>query len=414
MKPPRLVGLLLLSALTASAAEQFFDRLEEVLTFSAAETRIRARLSGTLDLEGYDFQSPAPGVIDSTARRLFVPRLSTFLDAQLGPRIYFFAQMRADRGFDPGDGGGQVRLDEYALRITPWNHRRLNVQVGRFATVVGNWTNRHGSWGNPFINAPLPYENLTGIWDSDAVLRAGTLLRWSHVQPGLPAAVTAREKALRVPIVWGPSYATGVAVSGDVGRFRYAFEAKLGSLSSRPDAWRHGSEQRHQPTVSTRLGWRPNPMWDVGISASEGGYLRDFAAPTLARGHGRGDYRQRVLAQDAGFAWHYIQLWTEIYVSRFAIPNVGDADTVAYYAEAKYKFSAQLFAALRWNQQLFGTISDRGVPKRWGKDVWRVDMAPGFRFTPHTQLKFQYSLQRGDGGARTFTRTVATQLTVRF
>ena len=120
------------------------------------------------------------------------------------------------------------------------------------------------------------------------------------------------------------------------------------------------------------------------------------------------------MAQDTGFAWHHLQVWAEIYASRFEIPNVGDADTVAYYAEAKYKFTPRLFTALRWNQQVFGNISHRGVPTRWGRDVWRVDAAPGFRFTPHIQLKFQLSLQHGDTGARAYSRALATQLTVRF
>ena len=155
-------------------------------------------------------------------------------------------------------------------------------------------------------------------------------------------------------------------------------------------------------------------MWDVGVSASEGSYLREFAGPTVPAGLGRGDYRQRVLAQDVRFAWHHLQVWTEIFVARFESPLVGALDTSAYYLEAKYKFTPQFFGALRWNQQLFGNISHRGVPTRWGHDVWRVDAAPGFRFTPHIQLKFQFSLQHGDSGARAYSRSLATQLTVRF
>jgi hypothetical protein len=353
-------------------------------------------------------------VIQSSGENLFSPRLNLFLDVQLGPRLYAFAQARADRGFDPSDADAQVRLDEWALRYTPWKDGRINLQAGRFATVVGNWTARHGAWSNPFITAPLPYEHLTGMWDTEAIRSSGVLLQWSHVRPGLPASVTAIEKSLRIPIIWGPAYSTGFAVSGDIGRFRYAAEAKLGSLSSRPEAWLHGREQRHHPTFGARLAYRPNQMWDVGVSASRGSYLREFAGRTLAAGHSRGDYRQLVVAQDVTFAWHHLQIWGEIYVSRFEIPKVGDADTLAYYVEAKYKFTPRFFGALRWNQQLFDRIPERGQPAKWGHDVWRVDVAPGFRFTPHTQLKFQYSLQHGDSGTRDFTRMLAAQFTLRF
>jgi hypothetical protein len=328
--------------------------------------------------------------------------------------VYLFAQARGDHGFDPGENPAEVRLDEVALRLAPGPRREFNVQLGRFATVVGNWATRHGSWVNPFITAPLPYEHLTGMWDTDAVLNSATLLRWSHVRPGLPARVTAIEKSFRLPIVWGPSYADGVMVADVRGKFRYAFEAKLGSLSSRPEAWQHGREQRHHPTLSVRGEYRPSAAWQFGASASDGSYLREFAQDDLAPGYGRGDYRQKVIAADLSYAWRHWQFWAEAFAGRFTIPLVGDADTVAYYAEARRRFSPRFSGALRWNQQLFATIPDRGAATRWGHDVWRIDVAPVWRLTAHTQLKLQYSLQHGDSGPRQTTRTLATQLTVRF
>lgn len=396
------------------AAEEIFDRIEDALTFSTADGRARARLSGTLDLEGYRVQLPAPGVLETKDGSLFEPRLTLFVDAQFGPHVYAFAQARADHGFDPGERPAEFRLDEVALRFAPGPRREFTFQFGRFATVVGNWATRHGSWANPFITAPLPYEYLTGMWDTEAVRSSSMLLMWSHVRPGLSPRVTAGEKSLRIPIVWGPSYADGVMISDALGKFRYAFEAKLGSLSSRPEAWRHSREQRHHPTFSGRLAYRPGPAWQLGASASSGTYLREFADRALAPGHGRGAYHQHVLAGDAAYSWRHWQLWTEVYASRFEIPLVGDADTLAYYTEARYRFSPRWVGALRWNQQLFGTIPFRGIDTRWGQDVWRIDFAPSYRFTSHTQLKLQYGLQHGDSGARTYTRTLAAQLTVRF
>ena len=46
---------------------------------------------------------PPPGLIDAAGDSLFNPRLSLFLDVQAGPHVYFFAQARLDRGFDPTD-----------------------------------------------------------------------------------------------------------------------------------------------------------------------------------------------------------------------------------------------------------------------------------------------------------------------
>src|SRR6186997_1404670 len=53
---------------------------------------------------------------------------------------------------------------------------------------------------------------------------------------------------------------------------------------------------------------------------------------------------------------------------------LGSVETFAYYLEAKYKITPQLFAALRWNQQLYGEIrNSEGGSVRWGNDLWRID-----------------------------------------
>src|SRR6266852_9577156 len=90
--------------------DDFLDRLDTALTVAAFQDNLRARLSGTIDLEAYHFQQPAPGLIDSKIDNLFNPRLTLFLDAQLGSQVYFFAESRVDRRFDPSDHGAAVRL----------------------------------------------------------------------------------------------------------------------------------------------------------------------------------------------------------------------------------------------------------------------------------------------------------------
>src|SRR5277367_4880154 len=148
------IGLL---TVTANAAEidEWIDQIDRALTFSALDNNLRARLSGTFDLEFYHFEQPAPALIDSGSDGLVNPRLTLFADVQYGDVLYFFAETRLDRGFDPSDRGASLRLDEYALRITPWSDDRFSFQAGKFATVVGNWVPRHLSWDNPFIGAPL-------------------------------------------------------------------------------------------------------------------------------------------------------------------------------------------------------------------------------------------------------------------
>lgn len=408
MKALRLIFCvaLMLPALPPAKAQDFLDRLGETLTFTGFNDNVRARVSGTLDLEYYHFQQPAPGLILTEDDSLFNARLSLFFDAQLGPKFYLFLQSRVDSGFDPTDHGVQLRLDEYALRYTPWEDGRLNIQIGAFGSIVGNWIPRHLSWENPFVTAPVPYEVITKIEDRTAPF-PGYL-----TQPG--GIVDEKEEYLP-SVIWGPSYASGVSVAGRVGQFDYAAEIKNAALASRPASWHVNAIGFEHPTVSTRLGFRPNQMWNFGVSASDGAYFRPEAQPTLPMGRDIGDYHQRVLAQDISFAWHHLQLWAEFFETRYEVPGVGDADLFAYYFEAKYKFTPQFFGALRWNQQFFADVpTPRGDMAPWGHDLWRADVAVGYRFTPHTQLKIQYNIEHEKNGPRDLSHTFATQFTVRF
>ena len=121
-----LLGWVVLGAGGALRADDFFDRVEETLTVSAFDTAVRARISGTAEFEGYRVEQPPPGLIYTDGKTLFRPRLSLFLDAQLGARVYAFVQSRWDQGFDPSETGkGQVRLDEYAVRAVSIAGRQI-------------------------------------------------------------------------------------------------------------------------------------------------------------------------------------------------------------------------------------------------------------------------------------------------
>jgi hypothetical protein len=401
--------LSLLLTFGGGARADFFDKAHDALSLNDPDHRFQLQLSGLVDLETYIIDQPAPALIFTNRDFLLNPRLTLFLDAQFGSKIYVFVQSRVDRGFDPSDDGAQIRLDEYFLRYSP--AKTVNFQIGQFATVVGNWVSRHDSWQNPFINAPLPYENLTGIWDSVAPREADVLLYWAHV--GDYDSGDYSDKYRRLPIIWGPSYASGVSISGTLGRFDYAAEMKNAALASRPESWSITQVGFAHPTFNTRLGFRPNEMWNLGVSASAGPYLLSEAEPTLSAGRTIGDYREIVLAQDISFGWHHLQLWAELYETRFEVPRVGNADTFAYYVEAKYKITPQLFGALRGNQQLFGTIRDEDQRVKWGNDVVRIDAALGYRFTNYLQGKFQYSYTHQDS-AQEGAHLIAAQLTLKF
>jgi hypothetical protein len=402
----RIFSALLLFVISAAPvrADDWLDRVDEALTFSLADDAARVRFSGLLDAEYYHFTRPAPGLLGAKGTSLFNPRLTLFCDTQLGPHVYAFVQARVDRGFDPWDNPLEVRLDEYAIRITPWDDGRLSLQAGRFATVIGNWVERHHSWENPFISAPLIYENVTPIYDAEAAPTAAEF-----------AAGIVDSKYEYNPVIWGPSYATGLSISGRLGTFEYAAEVKNAALASRPETWNALDGGFAHPTVSARVGYKPNAMWNFGISGSDGSYFLPSATADLPKGQSIGDYREQLISQDISFAWHHWQLWAEFFEARFQVPHVGDADTFAYYLEAKYKFSPRLFGALRWNQQMFSDVPNgTGGSAPWAHDIWRIDAAVGFRPTAHTQLKVQYSIENEKHSTRDLGHLIALQFTIRF
>lgn len=399
-----------------SASGDFLDDAEQTLTITAFNKKLHLKLSGTLDLEDYYSEKPAPGLIYSAQRNLFNPRATIFLDAQLGSNVFGFVQARLDRGFDPTDRGAEIRLDEYALRVILLRQLNLAVQAGKFATVVGNWVPRHYSWDNPFINAPLPYENLTGIWDSAAPKDLDTLLSWGHV----PHDGVTRfgdgysDKFLRLPVIWGPSYASGASVAGSMGKLDLAFEVKNSALASRPESWDLTQVGFENPTVNGRVGFTPSPIWNFGFSGSAGAYLRPEAAASLPARDTIGDYHEILLGQDLSVAWHRFQLWAEVFETRFEVPNIGNADVLSYYLEAKYKITSQLFVAARWNQQLYGTVPDGNKEVQWGDNTARIDTVVGYRFSTSLQLKLQYSFTHFDKNENESVQLLATQFTFRF
>lgn len=388
--------------------------LTERLAFSSPDGAKRARLSGSVVLEGHQASAPTADLIFADTEYLFTPRFELNLDAQVGAAVYGFAQLRVDRGFDPSAEDLEVRWDEYAIRWSAPGSSPVSVQAGKFATVVGNWTRRHSAWDNPLVTPPLPYDNLTGIWDVLAAPSPEALLAWSHVRPvSGPAAVFA-DKQLRLPIIWGPAYTTGVAVAGAHGRLDYAFEVKNASVASRPVDWDLAETGWRQPAAYARVGFRPDERWNLGLSAGRGDYLNLAGRRRLPSGQ-RPSTHQKLVAADASFAWHHLQVWGEVFAADFEVPGIGKVGTLAYYVEAKRKLTPQLFGAVRWGQQFFDEVGLRnGQRFEWGRRTWRAELALGYRFTAQTQLKAQLGLRQESPAPDPSTAALAVQWLAKF
>ena len=229
----------------------------------------------------------------------------------------------------------------------------------------------------------------------------------------------------RLPIMWGPGYASGAAAFGTIGQVDLAAEVKKRLHLLASDVLDLDKQGFRDPTYSGHADWRPSPTWRFGLSASVGPYLRpdtgvdsemgEKPLPVFPKGKGISDYNQTTVVEDITFAWRHWQVWAECFESRFEVPRVGPADTVAYYVEGRYKFTPQLFAALRWNQQLYSEVPiGDGQFDQWGNDVWRIDAALTYRWTERIQTKVQYSFTDQNLPAAHEEHLVAGQLTVKY
>ncbi len=375
--------------------------LAQGVAVGTAEDGLRINFSGLLDVEGYQVSKPPGGLLYGTDGSLFNPRLTAFVDLWLGKRVYGLAQIRTDRGFDPLSRSSDLRVDEYFLRYTPFRNGRLNLQAGKSATLVGNWVARHYSWENPFVTAPLPYENITIIWD-----------RWqpSDAESFLGYLDKPDRKEDMLPVIWGPAYTAGFSAFGTAGRWDYGIEFKNAGLSSRPSDWDPRNVDWRRPTVSGRIGHRPNPAWNLGVSFSRGHYMNGDPDRTLLEGARLGDFHQTVIGHDLSYAHGHLQLWGEVYLSRFGVQRLGELSTAAYYVEAKYKVTPQFFTAFRWGQQFFENVAGRP----WDGRASRGEFAVGYRFNQRIQGKIQLGLTSEDRPAPQGRHFTAAQLTFRF
>ncbi|MBX3734491.1 MAG: hypothetical protein KF791_18090 [Verrucomicrobiae bacterium] len=396
---------LALAAGAGMPAQEFLDRVEEALDLSTHDGRFRVQFSTISDLEGYVYQDPPPGLIYGDTA--FVnPRLRLFGEAQFGEQWYAFAQFQANRGFDPRSEVRDAQFFEYLLRWTPAPSGVANFQFGQFATSFGSWVRRHYSWDSPFVTAPTPYEHVLTISDTGAPASLQAFLN----RKAIPA-----NKNSWVPLIWGPSYTSGGSFFGSVDRFDYAVEVKNAALSSRTYAWSAFDVGWSNPTVSGRAGWRPSAEWNVGMSGSGGAYLLPEAASTLPPGTDLGDFNQYTAGVDVSWSRHRWQVWSELFVSRFQVPQVGNADLVGGYVETKYKITPHLWAAGRMNVMLFGDVPDgSGGETRWDNNAWRLDVALGYRFNRHWQMKVQYSYGEEQSPGAEGGSLFAGQITVRF
>jgi hypothetical protein len=374
-------------------------------TFVDAAGDPLATISPVADVGIYAPQAPTPTLVFSDAATFLAPRLSLILDVQAHDRVRLHGQLRADRGFDPGtEKDGDVRMDEYFVHVDLGENQRIGVRVGKFSTAFGGWVERHRAWDNPFIGAPALYEDVLPITDATA--------------PADATAFAARRDAADkhaswVPVVWGPSYASGAALmlSGD--RVAATVEVKNAALSARPDVWDAFADGFDtEPTVTAHLSFHPAAAWTFGLSASRGPYLQPDAEPTLAPSDAVDDFDQTTWGVDVEFLHRSLSMWAELVHATFEVPNVGEVGAWSGFVEAKQKIGSQLWLAARLNRAEFDDAP--GADRAWNRDLTRIDLAIGYRIDTRLTVKLEWNACDQDGVDTNGQQVVAASAVMRF
>ncbi len=373
---------------TISLSGQWAETLDNIgqrLYFSSTDGRYSAQLGGVVQIETYWQDQPGQhGWVFLRKGRdwLVSPRFTLTLDVHAGEYFYSFVKFRWDDGIHPGLAEAvptydRARFDEYFLRVKIWEEK-LHLQVGRFAPQLGNFLGRHDAFDNPLITYPLLYEQVTTVSDLRVFPNRERFTRLHH-SPDNPL--------LWNSVIWGPYYAQGAALFGAWKQWGYAFSYLNSAPSSRGVSW---NNDYNHGTGIFRLTYALSAAWVFGFSAAKGAYFREDATTgpaTFPPGRERHDYYQTLLGGDFRYEHRNLQIRGEIFANRFEVPNAGNADSISYYLEGKYKLNRHWFVAARWNHQIFLDLQGQ----RWDNDQERMEWGIGYKWNQYLQAKVQYS-----------------------
>lgn len=351
----------------------------------------RLDLRPSLETVVWASDDPAPALFESDDPVFISPRLKLDVDGSTGERWYFHTSVCADRGFDPiADENGDVRVDEILLRWQAFDDPRLHLQIGRFPTAFGASQTGHDFFENPFLLAPLPYSQIIGVNTRNpaAISAAAIEARATGAAP----PVSSLSKENWASMIWGPSYASGASVFGSTPRFDYAAEIKNSMLASHPDSW--AGNGFDDPSWTARLGYRPDAAWAFGVSGSRGPWLEDNVP-----GIDRGEFPQTALGFDARWAHRDLILTSELVLMEFRTPDAGSLRAASWFLGGRWKVSPGVWLATRFGRTVANEVeASDGTNVPWQPDVWRAELAAGWRVTPSVLLKVGYAFTQTDDG----------------
>jgi hypothetical protein len=354
---------------------------ETPLNWRSKNGWIEVTYNGSFVFEGYVIDTRAPGLIMENDP-FFYYKDTNIGRLSVGEHLMFFVNLQDDRGFDPDNQGFRSELVAYFVRATPFDEPWVNLQAGKFATVVGNFVPRHGTFENPFVRDPLPYDFMTVLGNGPPAPNATALLNRRNIPD---------RKQRWIPMVWGPVYHTGVEAFGAVEKFEYAFCVANAALSTPPNQWDLDSQNDEHFNYEARVGYEPIIGLKLGASYALGPYLKKSRFD---------DMDQQTFGFDAAYSIGHWQFWSEFFATEWEAPNISDElRAYSYYVETRYKFTPGFYGSLRWGQIFFNEIEKaNGNDTRWDRDAWRIEAGLGYFIRKNivTRIQYEHNHQNGD------------------
>jgi hypothetical protein len=310
-----------------------------------------------------------------------------FLDAQVWDNTYFFTELDLITRENPNVEASveELYVDfENVSRL--WNRdHQVNIRVGRFDIPFGEeYLSRYA------IDNPLIAHSLSDIWGVDE----------------------------------------GVELYGDVGKFDYVLAVQNGGANL--------DDFDADKSVTARLGYNPTHWLRVSGSAMRTGNINVQNDEDTALWFANANIESIGSPSTTTFHTELAEGDVQLRLPRAQIKGAGgymhydDNDTAAnnnrdiyyYYVQGQYDVTKKLYAAARFSQIIANDgfpLVGHGAYEDYGddltKNLWRLTLGTGYRFSPNLVLKVDYSFEQGeesDGEKRDHEDLFATELAFRF
>lgn len=375
----------LLVALPAQAATSIISQLREEKTPSGTLAS-RLNFSGSTDIRysdggrsvtplNFNNQDDAGGVSTFTALRMHL-----FLDAALSNRTSVFVKL----------GGGALdvqRLQLDALTITTqlgdgWPA----LEVGRFLSPFGRFSQRFLGPDNPLIGEPLLYTYPTSLSTSQLPRNTADLL--SQRGRGNRSQFLGYGAGVRGQAVQSNQwYLNGLKLRGDNGRLSYAL-AVTNDVISASDPF----DLQDDKAITAHVGYKPDIAWQIGVSASRGAYLNRRVRDNIVGVPIQlDDFTQQTLGVDLDYASGPFQLFAELVHNRWNTPFVGEnLETEGFFIEPRYKVAPGVTLVARFDALWFNDIASGAVVVPWEFDVTRLELGIVYNIERDLLAKMSY------------------------